>query len=76
MCYQCKKTKTQLSSALEKAKEIWQANKRRKIEAALPEAIGSSETAQPEATRSPSRHLAATRLSLDDTPLLGIQQQV
>ena len=37
----CKKTKTRLSSALDKARQIWQANKRRKTEAAQLEATGS-----------------------------------
>jgi hypothetical protein len=86
----CKKVKTRLSSALDKARQIWQANKHHKTEAAQPEAPCShemEEVIQPEATSSreaeevaqpettgSSRQLAS--LPLDDAPLPGIDQQV
>jgi hypothetical protein len=69
----CKKTKTRLSSALEKAKERYYANKRRKIEVPQPEATGSpamEEVVQPEALGSP---LPA---AMNDAPPLDSTQQV
>lgn len=64
----CKKTKTRLSSALEKAKERYYANKHRKIEVTQSEATGSprmEEVVQAEAPGSP--HSVAA-FPLNDAP--------
>jgi hypothetical protein len=63
----CKKTKTQLSSALEKAKERYYANKRRKTEVTQSEATGSrmEEVVQAEA---PGSLLLAATFPLNDVP--------
>ena len=81
----CKKAKTRLSSALDKARQIWQANKHRKTEAAQPEAPRSremEEVVQPEAT-SPREAEEVTQpettgslRQLAALPLDGIHQQV
>jgi hypothetical protein len=61
----CQKTKKRLSCALEKAKEVWQAKKRRKTE----EATRIEETAD-----SPSNQNVSE--PLDNTPLHGVHQQL
>jgi hypothetical protein len=65
----CQKTKKWLLCALEKAKEVWQAKKRRKIE----------ERTQSEAAHSEShlnKSLNATELLLNDAPSPGVYLQV
>ena len=79
----CSKTKKQLSSALEKAREVHQAKKRRIAGAVQHEATLSpitEEVVQPQASGSwtpgsPPR-LAVPELPMNDTPLPGVQQQV
>src|ERR1700678_1543446 len=64
----CKKTKTRLSSALEKAKERYYAIKHRKIEVTQSEATGSptmEEVVQAEAPGSP---LLASAFLVNDVP--------
>ena len=63
----CKKTKTQLSSALEKAKERYYANKRRKTEVTQFEATGfrMEEVVQAQA---PGSLLLAATFPLNDAP--------
>src|ERR1700678_4286748 len=72
----CKKMKTRLSSALEKAKERYYAIKRRKIEVTQSEATGSptmEEVVQAEAPGSP---LLASAFLVNDVPPPDSTQQV
>jgi hypothetical protein len=62
----CKKTKTRLSSALEKAKEQYYANKRRKTEVTQSEATGSSRMEEVVQTKAPGSPLLAASFPLSD----------
>lgn len=69
----CKKTKTRLSSALEKAKERYFANKRRKTEVTQSEATGSPKVEEVIQTEAP---LPAGAFPLNDASLPNGNHQV
>ena len=69
----CKKTKTRLSSALEKAKERYFANKRRKTEVTQSEATGSPKVEEVIQTEAP---LPAGAFPLNDASLPNGTHQV
>jgi hypothetical protein len=62
----CKKTKTRLSSALEKAKERYYANKRRKTEVTQSEATGSPRMEEVVQTEAPGSPLPTAAFPLND----------
>lgn len=62
----CKKTKTRLSSALEKAKERYYANKRSKTEVTQSEATGSPRIEEVVQTEAPGSPPAAVASPLND----------
>jgi hypothetical protein len=62
----CKKMKTRLSSALEKAKERYHANKRRKAEVTQSEAAGSPRKEEVVQTEGPGSPLPAVAFPLSD----------
>ena len=72
----CKKTKTRLSSALEKAKERYYANKRRKTEVTQCETTGSPRMEEVVQTEAPGSPLAAAAFPLNDEPLPDSTHQV
>jgi hypothetical protein len=74
----CKKTKTRLSSALQKAKERYYANKRRKTEVtqSQAEATGSPRMEEVIQTKAPGSPLPAAAFPLNDAPPPDIIHQV
>jgi len=64
----CKKTKARLSSALEKAKERFYANKRRKTEVTQSEATGSPRMEEVVQTEAPGSPPPAVAFVLNDGP--------
>ena len=73
----CKKTKTRLSSALEKAKERYHANKRRKTEVTTqPEVTGSFRMEEVVQTEAPESPLPTATSPLNDGPPPNTTHQV
>jgi hypothetical protein len=64
----CKSTKTRLSSALEKAKERYYANKRRKTEVTQAEATGSPSLEEVVQAEAPGSPLPASAFPSNDAP--------
>jgi hypothetical protein len=64
----CKKTKTRLSSSLEKAKERYYANKRQKTEVTQSEATGSPRMEEIVQAEEPGFPLPAATFPLNGTP--------
>jgi hypothetical protein len=72
----CKKTKTRISSALEKAKERYYANKRRKTEVTQSEATGSPRLEEVVQAEAPGSPLPAAAFLSNDAPPPGGTHQV